>query len=237
MSRHLAISPSDGAILLVTVNALVGGSVQENVGLSQVVVPAGTAAEQSLYLGSVAGDVPEVEMKAALLALEEIRHPEVKTAADAQVVADAALVSATANLATAQAKVPVDQPAIDAAQTAYDKALTDKQAADKAFADAKSKADAEDAPPPPAEALDAAVAADQKQLAADQAAAAAEDAAEATPPTAKAAAIAAATARVTAANAALATASAEVPHNQAAIDAAQAEKAAAGQALVNAEAL
>jgi hypothetical protein len=190
MPNHLAISPSDGAILLIVVNPMVGGSVQENLTLSEVVVPAGTPAEQAAFLGSFAVGVDESELTAALLVLEERRHPEVKAAADAQVVADAALVTAQSNLTTAESTG--DAATIATAQAAVDKATADKMAADKTFADADAAAKAADLPTPvvpPVEPEDATVAADQAALAADQAklaadeaTAATEDAAEAKPP-------------------------------------------------------
>jgi hypothetical protein len=148
MANHIALCPACGEILLIRVAAHTGGSVQESVGVSHVVVPPGTAAEQSAFLGTVAGDASEAERAVGLLYLEEKRHPEVKKAADAQVVADAALATATSDLAAATATG--DKATIDKAQAAFDKATADKVAADKAFADADAAAKAADLPKPPA---------------------------------------------------------------------------------------
>jgi hypothetical protein len=147
MANHLAISPSDRAILLISVAAHTGGSVQESLGVSEVVVPDGTAAEQAAYVGSLSIGVAEAELAAVLLVLEERRHPEVKKAADDQAAADAALATATSDLNAAQ--TTGDKATIDKAQATYDEALADKTAADKAFADADAAAKAADLAKPP----------------------------------------------------------------------------------------
>jgi hypothetical protein len=147
MSNHLALCPACGEILLINVAAHSGGSVQETLSVSHVAVPDGTAAEQSAFLGTLAGDAPESERAVGLLALEEKRHPELKKAADDKAAADSALFTANSELNKAHASA--DQAQIDKAQPVYDKALADKQAADKAFVDARAAADKADAPPPP----------------------------------------------------------------------------------------
>lgn len=287
MGTHVAISPSDGAMLLITVHAMVGGSVQENVTVSQIVFPVDlTEPEQALFLANAAGNAPQSEVDAALATLEAMQHPGFLTELAANtgvgsvtslsvdplpiaVPSGSSLVLGTLTPQTltttagaalgdtslaVTAFTPVQDWPVDTAITSKkvfdDAAVLQAEADVAAAATALAAAEAAAAAyvPPAVVKARAVKAAADAELAAAQAAEA-TDAPTPTPvptpvpvppipdPTVKAAAIAAATARVRAADTALTTAQAAVPLDQATLAAAQTEKVAADQALVDANAL
>lgn len=77
MAKHMALCPNCGEILIVHVQAMVGGSVQENVGVSYIAMPSGLdEAGQQRFLTSFRGEFGELEYDAAVAAWETKWYPD-----------------------------------------------------------------------------------------------------------------------------------------------------------------
>jgi hypothetical protein len=77
MAKHMALCPNCGEILIVHVQAMVGGSVQENVGVSYIAMPSGLdEAGQQRFLASFRGDYAELEYNAAVAAWGAKWYPD-----------------------------------------------------------------------------------------------------------------------------------------------------------------
>jgi hypothetical protein len=81
MANHLAISPSDGEILLINVQQNTGGSVQESVSVSFIQVPVGLSlADYARWEIWMRAQGLEAEGDAVVAVLEERTHPDMVAA-------------------------------------------------------------------------------------------------------------------------------------------------------------